>query len=144
MVQEFPRTLSPIPREIPGAVKKYTPPHVLVVDDERLVRWAVAETLAGHGYEISEAGDAASARELIMSGTHVPDLALLDLRLPDSDDLSLACFIQAHAPGTPIVIMTAFGTPDLLSEALSLGIAIVTKPFDMNELTKVVDRTLAR
>ena len=115
--------------------------HILVVDDERLVRWAVAETLGERGYEVSEAVDAESARRAILTAP-APDLVLLDLRLPDSDDLDLASQIRKQAPKTPIVLMTAFGTPDVLTRAAGLGISILIKPFDLQDLTSIVDRAL--
>ena len=128
---------------IPEAARKFPPRHILVVDDERLVRWAIAETLGDKGYDVLEAGDAASARRAMQSTDPAPDLVLLDLRLPDSDDLGLAAQIRAQAPDTPIVLMTAFGTPEILVQAAALGIATVSKPFDMGDLASLVDRTLA-
>lgn len=131
------------PRDIPERARKFPPRHILVVDDERLVRWAIAETLGERGYDVLEAGDAASAQRAMQSTDAPPDLVLLDLRLPDSDDLRLALQIRAQAPGTPIVLMTAYGTPEILRQAAELGIATVNKPFDMSDLASIVDRTLA-
>jgi len=130
----------PDARELPDCGKKAAASRVLVVDDEPLVRWAVAQTLADLDYEVGEAGDAASARRAILDAEQPPDLALLDLRLPDSDDLGLAFFIRTHAPDTTIVLMTAFGTPEILAQAAAFGIPVLHKPFDMNELTVLVDR----
>jgi two-component system response regulator AtoC len=115
---------------------------VLVVDDEPLVRWAIAQTLSDSGYEVGEAGDAGSARRAILDAEEPPDLVLLDLRLPDSDDLGLAFFIRTHAPDTTIVLMTAFGTPEILAQAAAFGIPVLNKPFDMSELTVFVDRAV--
>src|SRR5262245_2699927 len=86
-----------LPTGISAITTEFPAPHILVVDDERLVRWAVAETLGECGYEVSEAADADSARRAILAD-RTPELVLLDLRLPDSDDLALARFIRAHAP----------------------------------------------
>ena len=131
------------PRDIPETARKFPLLHVLVVDDERLVRWAIAETLGEKGYDVLEAGDAASARLALTSTDAPPDLVLLDLRLPDSDDLGLAAQIRAQAPQIPIVLMTAYGTPEIFTQAAQLGIATVNKPFDMSDLASMVDRTLA-
>ena len=131
------------PRDIPERARKFPVLHILVVDDERLVRWAIAETLADKGYDVLEAGDAASARRAMQSTDAPPDLVLLDLRLPDSDDLALASQIRAQAPDTPVVLMTAYGTPEIFTQAAALGIATVNKPFDMNELASIVEHTLA-
>jgi DNA-binding NtrC family response regulator len=131
------------PRDIPERARKFPVLHILVVDDERLVRWAIAETLADKGYDVLEAGDAASARRAMQSTDAPPDLVLLDLRLPDSNDLALASQMRAQAPQMPIVLMTAYGTPEIFSQAAALGIATVNKPFDMGDLASIVDRTLA-
>jgi DNA-binding NtrC family response regulator len=129
-----------LPRDLPDGGEKSAASRILVVDDEPLVRWAVAQTLSDLDYEVGEAGDAASARRAILDGAQPPDLALLDLRLPDSDDLGLAFFIRTHAPDTTIVLMTAFGTAEILAQAAAFGIPVLHKPFDMSELTVVVDR----
>jgi DNA-binding NtrC family response regulator len=130
----------PAARDLPDSAKKVTASRVLVVDDEPLVRWAIAQTLTDLDYEVGEAEDAASARRAILESDQPPDLALIDLRLPDSDDLDLAFFIRTHAPDTPIVLMTAFGTPEVLEQAAVFGIPVLNKPFDMSELTALVDR----
>lgn len=117
--------------------------HVLVVDDERLVRWAVSETLGARGYEVAEASDAQSAMRAFATPGCAADLVLLDLRLPDADDLSVMSFIRARSPGTPVILMTAFGTRDIVDEATAQGAVFISKPFDMNELASVVERTLA-
>ena len=49
------------------------------------------------------------------------DVVVLDLRLPDMDDLSLLAGSAQLLPATPIVLMTAFGTPDVISRAHALG-----------------------
>ena len=141
MIEQYIPSVVTYPRDIPNGAEKLASARILVVDDERLVRWAVGETLRSQGYEIVEAADAESARRAILSDA--PDLVLLDLRLPDSDDLGLVFFIRAHVPQTPVVLMTAFGTSEILAQAVALGVVILAKPFDLNELTSIVDRTVA-
>jgi DNA-binding NtrC family response regulator len=143
MNAQYSAAIETAPRDIPETARKFPMQHILVVDDERLVRWAIAETLGGRGYDVVEAGDAASARRAMLSTAAAPDLVLLDLKLPDSDDLGLALQMRAQAPDTPIVLMTAFGTPEIFAQAAELGIATVNKPFDMSDLASMVDRTLA-
>jgi DNA-binding NtrC family response regulator len=130
-------------REISDIAGKSPAARVLVVDDERLVRWAVAETLGDRGFEVFEAADAESARRAITAPERPPDLVLLDLRLPDCDDLCMVAFIRAHAPATPIVVMTADATPEMIHEAIHLGAAVVSKPFDVNRLASIVERAIA-
>ena len=122
MIEQFAYPVATLARNVSDTVKNLPTPRILVVDDERLVRWAMAETLLGQGYEVVEASDAESAKQAILSGGNAPDLAFLDLRLPDSDDLGLAHFIRAHAPQTSIVLMTVYGTPEILMRAARLGV----------------------
>ncbi len=121
-----------------------TPPtatRVLVVDDEPLVRWAVAETLADSGYQVLEAGDAKSALRLF-PGAHT-DAVLLDLRLPDCDDLRVLSSIRQLSPSTPVIIMTAYGSPELIDEARKLGVfAVVDKPFELAEIAPLIEKAL--
>lgn len=114
---------------------------VLIVDDEPLIRWSIAETLGSAGHRIAEAQDAASALRALAE-TPEPDVILLDFRLPDSNDLELLAKIRRIAPHTAIIMMTAFGTPELTSGALRLGaMKVLNKPFNMEDLEAIV-RTL--
>ncbi len=111
---------------------------VLVVDDEPLIRWSIAETLGAAGHQVSEAQDAASALQALADAPK-PDLVLLDFRLPDSNDLGLLAKIRRIAPATTVIMMTAFGTPDVTADALKLGaMKVLNKPFNMHDLEGVV------
>jgi DNA-binding response OmpR family regulator len=111
---------------------------ILVVDDEPLIRWCIAETLGAAGFGITEAQDGASALRALADMPE-PDVILLDLRLPDSSDLGLLKKIRSVAPAAAVIMMTAFGTPEVTTAALELGArAVLTKPFDMEDLEHVV------
>jgi DNA-binding NtrC family response regulator len=127
----------------PRPGKNFPRATVLVVDDEPLVRWSIAETLGDSGYKVSEAADAACA--LAAFETAPPaDVVLLDLRLPDCDDLATLSAIRRLSPATRIVLLTAFGTPEIFAEARRLGaFAIMDKPFEIDAVRAVVDRALA-
>src|SRR5690349_16204770 len=92
--------------------KKSAAGRVLVVDDEALVRWSLAETLMDEGFEVIEAADGRSATLPFREGRHTADVVLLDLRLPDSSDLRVLSEILRLSPSTPVILMTAFGLPD--------------------------------
>ena len=125
--------------------KKSAPPRLLVVDDEPLVRWSVAEVLGERGYEVAEAHDAASAMHAFCETTDPTDVVLLDLRLPDSDDLRVLAAMRWLSPATPVILMTAHGSPGLLEQARQLGaFTVLDKPFEMNELAGIVDGALGR
>ena len=111
---------------------------VLVVDDEFLIRWSIAETLGAAGHEVTEAHDAVSALAALET-TPGPDVVLLDFRLPDSNDLGLLAKIRDLAPASVVVMMTAFGTAEVTAGALQLGACrVLTKPFNMNDLDDIV------
>ena len=130
------------PRDFPDTAKKPAP-RVLVVDDERLLRWSVAETLAARGYDIREAADARSAMQEFGDGDRT-DLVLLDLRLPDVSDLRLLARLRQKGPDVPVMLMTAFSTREIVEEAGVLGASVLIKPFDLDALVTGVERALAR
>jgi DNA-binding NtrC family response regulator len=107
---------------------------VLVVEDELLIRWSIAETLAHAGYTVAEAESAAAAISKLSDEPAV-DAVVLDYRLPDSNDLSLLRRIRQLAPRSPVILMTAYGTPEVTRGAYDLGVyAVLSKPFDMHDL----------
>ncbi|HEY2905381.1 MAG TPA: response regulator [Vicinamibacterales bacterium] len=117
--------------------------HVLVVDDEWLIRWALREALEAKGYRVTEAGDAASARRALAED-NPPDAVVLDYRLPDSNDLGLLTTIRHNEPPPPVIMMTAHGTSELVKGALDLGAyRVVSKPFEMVQMADLVAEALA-
>ena len=137
---------SPLPAtggQIPRPAVKCPVRRVLVVDDEPLVRWAIAETLNGHGYDVFEAGDARSARQLFSGSGTPPDLVLLDLLLPDSSDLRVLQFIREASPTTAVILMTAYGSPQILADAARLGVRVLDKPFEMDALIPILEAELS-
>jgi two-component system response regulator AtoC len=127
------------PRDFPrSAGKKPAVLRILVVDDEPLIRWSVAETLTERGYEVVQTGDASGARAA-MREANAFDVVLLDYRLPDNDDLSLLASIRRAAPQAQVIMMTAFGRPDVVHAALALGAyRVVGKPFEMQAIADLV------
>lgn len=116
---------------------------VLVVDDELLIRWSLNEGLAKAGYDVLEAEDARSALACFEPGAPALSAVVLDLRLPDSADLGLLRRIRELAPGTPVIMMTAYGSAETRDEAIRLGAwQVVSKPFDLHQLVSLVDAAL--
>ncbi len=113
--------------------------HVLVVDDELLIRWSLREVLADHGYSVTEAADGQSAIRSLTDGDGSPDVVLLDYRLPDSSDLALLATIRKLAPQAHVILMTAYGTPEVTRGALDLGAyRVVSKPFEVQDVAALV------
>ena len=112
---------------------------VLVVEDELLIRWAITETLAQAGHTVIEAADGASAIVALKNDDERIDAVVLDYRLPDSNDLTLLATIRRLLPDSAIVLMTAFGTPDMVTGALDLGVyQVLHKPFEMHDLESLL------
>jgi DNA-binding NtrC family response regulator len=109
-----------------------------VVDDEPLIRWSLTETLKEAGHGVAEAGDAAGAIRSATAGEPF-DVVLLDYRLPDSNDLNLLTTIRELAPASAVIMMTAFGTPEVMAGALALGAyRVVPKPFEVHDMAALV------
>jgi DNA-binding NtrC family response regulator len=112
---------------------------VLVTDDDPLLRWALSARLEELGLEVIEAGTV--QRTLDREGE--ADLVILDVRLPDGNGLDAACQILARRPQRPLLLMTAFATPELAAEAARAGVRhCIEKPFDMDLVARIVDDSL--
>ena len=119
--------------------ERVAPRRALVVDDEALIRWSVAETLTTLGMAVEQAATAAATLDLIAAATSPFDVVVLDLRLPDMNDLSLLGRIRERWPGAVVVLMTAFGTPEIIAAAVSMGVhGVLTKPFELDALTRLL------
>ena len=111
---------------------------MLVVDDEPLIRWSLCETLEQSGHAVAEAGDARSAIQSV-SADGPFDVVLLDYRLPDSNDLNLLATIRQLAPAAAVIMMTAFGTAEVVAGALGLGAyQVIPKPFEVHDVAALV------
>ena len=112
---------------------------VLVVEDERLIRWSVMQTLAASGHDVLEAADARSAVRLLSEPGQSVDVVLLDYRLPDSNDLGLLAEVRRLSPRSAVLLMTAYGTPDVIEGAFALGVYdVIGKPFDLDHLESMI------
>ena len=127
------------PRNFSEMAKNSPPLRILVVDDEALIRWSLVQTLSDSGHEMVEATDGADAIRAVSNAAEPFDVALLDFRLPDSNDLTLLARLRRLSPSTQIVLMTAYGTPEVVQGALDLGVfRVVAKPLDMNDVASLV------
>ena len=112
---------------------------ILVVDDEALLRWSLAEVLRRSGHTVIEATSAHEAVDAINSTSSSIDVALLDYRLPDSTDLHLLEEVRRRVPTSAVVLMTAHGTPEMVQGALDRGAyCVLSKPFDMHMIATMV------
>ena len=117
---------------------------ILTIEDDRLVRKAIASYLQGLGHLVLQAGDGAEGLE-IFRRAH-PDLILTDLRLPKIDGMEVLSTVQKESPDTPVIIVSGMGTLEDAIKALKLGARdYVTKPItDMALLEHAAARALER
>ncbi len=115
--------------------------HVLVVDDEESICWALRRLLTEGGHQVAVASSAEEAFDHI--GRRTPDLIMLDVRLPGMDGLEALLRIKRLLPATPVVIMTAFGSLATAVAALERGaFDYLVKPFDLDQAAAVVTRAI--
>ena len=112
---------------------------VLVVDDEDLVRWSLRQELERAGYVVDEASTAAAAIEA--ATRELPDLMLLDYRLPDRTGVDVLKEVRKTLPRIPVVMLTAHASIDGAVEALREGAYdYLTKPFEIEDVLRSVRR----
>ena len=106
---------------------------VLIVDDEPLIRWALAQVLVDRGCTVVEAADGRSARQAIVDAHRAFDVVLLDYRLPDSRDLTLLCAVRRLSPRTRVLMMSAYLEPQMAQDAHRDGASsVLAKPLDLD------------
>jgi len=111
---------------------------VLVLDDERLVRWSLSQRLRADGIEVTEASTAAEAIQAAP-----PDAAILDYRLPDGDGISVLKKLRAVDPDLPVMMLTAHNDTDLIVEAIKAGASdYITKPFEVDDVALRLSRVI--
>jgi predicted CXXCH cytochrome family protein len=114
---------------------------VLVVDDEELIRWSLAEELSAAGYKTSSAEGVAEALRLVEK--EVPDVVLTDLRIGAESGLDLLKAVRRDHPGVAVVLMTGFADLASAVEALREGAAdYISKPLQLAGLKITLERVM--
>ena len=114
-------------------------PRVLVVDDEGLLRWSLAEILVDAGYQVAQAANGCEARAAMANERSPIDVMLVDLKLPDTDGLQLVREARRRRLTCPIIVMTAYASADTRESAIAAGAqGLVTKPFDLDDMLRLV------
>lgn len=116
--------------------------HILIVDDDRLVLATLGHGLKDAGYRVSEAAEGAAALALV--SREKPDLALLDVRMPDISGVKLAERLAAEH-GVPFMFLSGYGDPDIIQRATELGaLGYLVKPLDVPQIIPSIEAALAR
>lgn len=116
---------------------------ILVIDDESNIRLMLKLALVHVGHTVETAADGYEGLELFQEGASW-DLVLLDQRMPGLEGLEVLREIRGRVPAARIIMITAFGTIDLATEAMALGATnFLRKPFTVDTLRGAVDAALA-
>ncbi|HYN74476.1 MAG TPA: sigma-54 dependent transcriptional regulator [Candidatus Methanoperedens sp.] len=116
---------------------------ILVVDDERMIRWSVQQSLSREGLSVvtAETGEEA----LALAADQTPDLVLLDITLPGIDGVETLRRLKALDPAITVVMVTAVDDLKTAVETMRLGAYdYVSKPFDLDRLKVIVQNALDR
>src|SRR5437867_5336052 len=116
-------------------------PSLLIVEDEPVLAQNLVKAFAGQGFDVEVAGSIADARKL--AATRLPDVALLDFRLPDGSGLDLLAALVREDPELPVIMMTGYGSVADAVRAMQQGARdYVQKPLDLSELRLKVEQAL--
>lgn len=118
-----------------------TPVRILVAEDEAIIRLDLIEMLVAEGYEVvAQATNGVEAIELAKSSQ--PDIAILDVKMPEMDGITAAEQIIEIAP---VLMLTAFSQKELVERARDAGaMAYVVKPFGISDLVPAIEIAVSR
>jgi DNA-binding NtrC family response regulator len=110
---------------------------ILIVDDEKNLRWSLRIALEEHGHSVEEAASGEQCLELLK--THPKDLVFLDVRLPGRGGMDVLQDLRRRHSETIVVMMSAYGEAAAISDALSLGAYyFLPKPFELKKVIELV------
>jgi two-component system response regulator AtoC len=117
-------------------------PHkILIIDDEKLIRWALEQHLAKLGYQVTTAESAEQG--LVLLTEDAPDLILLDNCLPDMTGIQLLEKLHVREQRFKVIMITAYDMAETSVNAMNLGAyEYISKPFNLEELTALIHKTL--
>ena len=114
---------------------------ILIVDDEKLIRWSMTQALEAAGYVVEQSETAGGALTAVERET--PDLVLLDYQLPDRQGTEILPELHQLAPHLPVIMVTAHASVPGAVEALRGGVCdYIGKPFEIEDLLQAVAKAL--
>ncbi len=113
--------------------------HILVTDDEPLVRKSLKETLRYEGYNVTTAKDGVQALEILKN--YSVDIVMADMKMPNLGGMELLRRVKKQYPRTQVVLMSAYGQIENAVEAMRLGAAdYISKPFEDAQITDLLKK----
>lgn len=123
------------------------PPLILLAEDDPEMRRLLSASLRRRGYRVREAASGLELAERLFadfdSGEDLPHLVVSDERMPGLTGLSALRALRKRAFATPVVLITAWGDASLHEEARALGAEVLDKPFDLEDLHRLVASALS-
>jgi two-component system response regulator AtoC len=117
------------------------PKRILIIDDEKAIRWSLGEALKNAQYEVEEAENGKKGIKLFQDDP--ADLVILDLKLPDIDGLKVLKKLKGIERDVPVIMMTAYGEVETAVEAIKSGsYDFVLKPFQLEKMRVTIKNAL--
>jgi len=114
---------------------------ILIIDDDDQLRRSFEKLLRGEGYQVRNAASGETGLQQVRK--EMPDLVMLDMRLPGMNGFETFKHLHDLEPKLPVIIMTAYGTTETAIEATKLGAHdYILKPFDIPDMLKVIRQAL--
>ena len=117
---------------------------ILIIDDDAAMLRALSKVLGGEGAVVASASWAGEIMERLADNQGHFDLIITDLRMPILNGRSVLGAVKAALPEVPVIVMTAFGSPEVEAECLEKGAAaFLEKPLDTPQLLAAIDGVFA-
>lgn len=115
---------------------------ILIADDDRVIVATIAEGLEQADYEVIQAKSGKQAIEL--SGAKSPDLAILDIRMPDVDGIQVAQYLRENT-NVPFIFLSAYDDDEIVRQAIEQGaLGYLVKPIDVPQIIPTIEAALKR
>jgi two-component system nitrogen regulation response regulator GlnG len=118
-------------------------PVAWIVDDEPAICWSLRKALENRGVRVCVFSDAESAIAALRSEDQPCDTIITDVRLPHADGFSVVDAVAKVRPGTPVVLMTAFGDLSIAVKAMKASVfEYLVKPFDLQDAIRTIEKAM--
>ncbi|HIJ79801.1 MAG: response regulator [Desulfobulbaceae bacterium] len=116
---------------------------ILIVDDEEDMIWSLQKNLNHESLKVDIITASSGEEALKILAANPVDLIITDIKMPGISGLELLVEVKNRYPKTGVIVMTAYPSPEYKNEALAKGgLHYIEKPFDINELRKIIKRVL--